>query len=248
MKDVSSEAIRGVTGESLFLSVDLDIPRLTNPDFKYSVNDVVEKQPPHKYLKRDDDFRIYGNRHWNQQVFRFCPDGMILSERFPDMAINVVNEYLQLVDKKSVSSNWKWKMKRTAVESLYQLKHSHFEIDLFLIDLFNTNSNLTNNTHVTVDDIQPGFASDVTETMKINENDFMEIKQQNNTEIQTNIKQKKRESNDYKKNNTTMWILISVTVILIIIGIFIKTGCFPSRTTSNQNNNFGKTLDGNHNG
>jgi hypothetical protein len=240
MKDVSSIGIHGVTDDSLFLSVQLDVPKLMSPDFKYAINDVIEKQPPHKYLKNDDDFRIYGNCHWNQQVFRFFPDtGIILSERFPDMALNVVNEYLQLVDEKSIPSNRKWKIKESAYKSLYELRHSHFKLDYFLIDHFNANSNLTNNTHVTVDDIQPEFINGT-------ENSFTEIKQEKpkNVEIQ-NMKQKK-EKEQPKKKNTTIWIIISVIVIIIIIGTFRKIRCFPG-TTNNQRNNIGETSDQNHN-
>lgn len=239
MKDVSSVGIHGVTDNSLFLSVDLDVPKLLSPDFKYAVTDIVEKQPPHRYLRNDDDFRIYGNCHWNQQVFRFFPDaGLILSERFPDMALSIVNDYLQLVDKKSVPYNWKWKVQECTYKSLYELTHSHFKLQYFLIDHFNTNSDLTNNTHVTVDDIQPEFID--------TESNFTEIKQKQNTiETQTSIEQKK--DAQPKKKNTTMWILISIVVILFIIGIFTKIGCFSSYGTSNQSDNLEETYDQNFN-
>jgi len=238
MKDVCSVDIHGVTDDSLFLSVDLDIPKLMSPDFKYAINDVIEKQPPQKHLKNHDDFRIYGNCHWNQQVFRFLPElGLILSERFPNMALNVVNEYLQLVDKKSIPCNWKWRIKDSAFKSLHELTHSHFKLQYFLIDHFDTNSNLTNNTHVTVDDIQPEFSNDI-------ENNFTEFKQEKQKiEIQTSMK---KESTKFKKNNTTIWILISVTVIIIIIGIFSKIGCFSNHRTSNQNHSV-ETLNQNLN-
>jgi len=245
MKDVSSGTIHGVTDNSLFLSVDIDIPKLMSPDFKYSIKDVKEKQTPHKYLKKDDDFRIYGNRHWNQQVFRFFPEtGLILSERFRNMALNVVNEYLQIVDKKSIPYNWKWKIKKSKFESLYELRHSHFELEHFLIDYFNTNSNFTNSTHITVDDIQPQFVDSI-------ENNFTKNKQkQNIMKTQTIIEQKKREIEQPKKKNTTIWIFISVAVILIIMGIFVKIGCFPNYAvmrSRNQRPNLEETSGGNIN-
>jgi len=252
MKDVSSVGIHGVTDDSLFLSVDLDVPKLMSPDFKYAINDVVEKQPPHKYLKNDDDFRIYGNRHWNQQVFRFFPDlGLILSERFPDMALNVVNEYLQLVEKKSIPCNWKWDIKASAFKSLYELRHSHFKLEHFLIDHFNTNSNITNNTHITVDDIQPELVNGITGTINKTENDFIEKEQEKkNIEKQTIIEHKKGESIKPKKKSTTIWIFISVAIILIIIGIFVKIGCFPNHAamrSSSQSSGLEETFDENHN-
>jgi len=237
MKDVSSVTIHGVTDDSLFLTVHLDTPRLMSPDFKYAVNNVIEKQAPHKYLKNDDDFRIYGNCHWNQQVFRFFPNvGLILSQRFPEMALSVVNEYLQLVDKKSIPHNWRWKIKESVFESLYELRHSHFELEHFLIDYFNTNSNLINNTHITVDDIQPEFVGSIT-TINKTENNFTENKQEkrNIIETQTNIEQKKGETEQPKKRNTTIWIFISVTVILIIMGILVKIGCFNNRNNRRSN-------------
>lgn len=239
MKDVSSVTIHGVTDDSLFLTVYLDIPRLMSPDFKYAINNVIEKQTPHKYLKNDDDFRIYGNCHWNQQVFRFFPNvGLILSQRFPEMALSVVNEYLQLVDKKSIPHNWRWKIKESAFESLYELRHSNFELEHFLIDYFNTNSNLINSTHITVDDIQPEFVDSITTANKT-KNNFTENKQekQNIIEKQTFIEQKKGKAEQPKKGNTTIWIFISVTVILIIIGIFVKIGCFRNHTPNNERSN-----------
>jgi len=202
MKDVSSVSVHGVTDDSLFLSVDLDVPKLMSPDFKYVIKDIIEEQAPHKYLKNDDDFRIYGNCHWNQQVFRFFPNmGLILSERFPEMALNVVNEYLQLVDKKSIPHNWKWKIKDSTFESLHELRHSHFELEHFLVDYFHINSNLTNSTHVTVDDIQPEFVDSITTTIDKTENNSTEIKQekQNIIEKQTIIEQKRETEQSKKK-------------------------------------------------
>lgn len=235
MKDVSSMTVHGVTHDSLFLTVDIDIPKLMSPDFKYSISDVLEKQTPHKYLKNDDDFMIYGNHHWNQQVFRFLPDvGHILSERFPNMALSVVNDYLQLVEKKSIAFNWKWKIKESKFASLYELRHSHFELEHFLIEYFNTNSNITNSTHITVDDIQPEFINSITRTTDKTEDNFTKIKQkQHNIKTQTIIEKRKTEQS--KKKNTTIWIFISVIVILIIIGIFTKIGCFPRYTTRSSN-------------
>lgn len=229
MKDVSTADVHSVTDDSLFLSVELDIPKLMSPDFKYAVNDVVEKQPLRKCLKSDDDFRIYGNCHWNQQVFRLFPDvGLILSERFPDMALNIVNDYLQLVDKKSVPSNWRWKIRESTYKSLFELTHSHFRLQYFLIDHFNTNSDLTNKTHVTVDDIQPEFIKDT-------EKKITEIIEEKQNTIET------LKNTHSKKKNTTIWILISVTVILMIIGIFIKISCFPNYT-SNQRSTLAETF------
>jgi len=233
MKDVSSMSIHGVTHDSLFLSVDVDIPKLMSPDFKYAINDVIEKQNPHKYLKNDDDFRIYGNRHWNQQVFRFLPDvGHILSERFPNMALNIVNDYLQLVEKKSIPFNWKWKIKESKFASLNELRHSHFELEHFLIDYFNTNPNM-NSTHITVDDIQPEIMNSITASTDRTEDKFTKNKQEQNI-IKTQTIIEKRETEQSKKKSTTIWIFISVIVILITLGVFTKISCFSGRTRSSS--------------
>lgn len=236
MKDVSSVITHGVTDDSLFLSVDLNVPKLMSPDFKYAINDVVEGQVSHKYLKNDDDFRIYGNRHWNQQLFRFFPEeGLILSERFPKMALNVVNEYLQLVERKSIPFNWKWKIRESSFESLYELRHSHFELEHFLIDYFNTGLNLTNGTHIAANDIEPEFVNSIAGNIKKNESKPTETRQ-NFAEIQT-IKEQKEREKENKKSSIGIWAFISVTVILIIMGLFMKTGCFSKCATGNQRSN-----------
>jgi len=237
MRDVSSIGNGGVTDSSLFLSVELNIPQLTSPDWKYAINEIVEKQP-HKYMK-NDDFHIYGNRHWNQQLFRFFPEtGLILSERFPDMALNIVDEYMQLVDKKSIPSNWRWKAKKTVFDSLYELRHSNFEIEHILIEETNTNSNLTGNTNVTVNDIQPQLINNITENIYESENNSPEsIK--NNLEIETNKEQKFNQNITPKKKSTTIWIFISITVVIIIVILFVKFGCFPRYSSVESSNHDG---------
>jgi hypothetical protein len=252
MRDVSASGQKGVTDDSLFLSVQLDKPRFMSPDWRYAVNDIVEKQPSRKRAKNDDDFQIYGNRHKNQQLFRFFPEtGLIFSERFPDMALNIVEEFMELVKKNSIAPNWKWKIKESISGSLYELRHSNFEIEHLLIDYTNPNSNLTNNTHVTVGDIDP-YVNEITENLNSTENNLPTILQekQNILETQYNKEQKLNENSIPKKKNTTIWIFISVIVILIIIAIFVKIGCFPNYTvveSSNQTHDLEEPLDENVN-
>jgi hypothetical protein len=227
MKDVSDVKLCGVTDKSLFLSVDVRIPRLLSPDFKYPVDNVLERQFPHKFLKDDDDFHIYGSRHWNQQVFRFLPDlGLVLSERFDNVALNVGNDYLQLVDRKYVPATWKWRIVQSKFPSIDELRHSHFELDNLLIEYLNTDSDLTNDTHVTVDDIQPAFVNSITGTVYDTEESEQKEQKQNITENQIIIEQKETEQS--KKKNITMWIFIIVTVIVVITAIYSKIGCFSN--------------------
>lgn len=243
MKDPSSASINGVTDDSLFLSVELDVPKLTSPDFKYAINDVVEAQS-HKNIKREDDFRVYGNRHWNQQVFRYFPDtGLILSERFPDMALDIKTDYLELVDKKSLSENSKWKVKDTTFESLSRLRHSKIETEHFFIDHFIPNLSSTNNTHVTVDDIQPEFVNEITKSINKSEN-TNKTKRQNS--LNEKMTEKNKENIKTKKNNTTLLIFISAVVILIMLGMFIKVGCFSTfKSTSREQDNLEERFSGN---
>jgi len=237
MKDVSSSKLRGVHNESLFLSVELNTPNLTSPDFKYPIYDVIETQLPHKYVRNDDDFQIYGDRHWEQQVFRFFPaNGLILSERFPDMALDVVTDYLQLVEKDSVPENRKWNIKESAFDT-YKLTHSKFETEHFFIEYFNPNSDLNNNTHVTVDDIQPESPNENTGNTNKPENNLKKIEQkkENNLKIKTNKEENIIENKQPEKKNTKIWIFVSVAIILVIIGVFIKIGCFPNYRLNKSN-------------
>merc|ERR1712196_339334 len=143
------------------------------------------------------------------------------------MALNVVNEYLQLVEKKSIPFNWRWKIRESSFNSLYELRHSHEELEHLLIDYFNANLNPTNSTHITVDDIDTEFVDDIATNVKKTENKLMEAKQ-NFIKIQTNIEQEKKE--EPKRKSMSIWIFISVIVTLIIMGFFMKIGCFSKCT------------------
>lgn len=248
MRDVAADGEQGVTDDSLFLSVELDKPKFMSPDWRYAVNDIVEKQPSRKPTKNDDDFQIYGNRHKDQQLFRFFPEtGLIHSERYPDMALNIIDEFMELVNKNSIPPNWKWKIKESVFGSLYELRHSNFEIEHLLIDHANPNSSINNNTHTTVSDSGP-HVNKITESLNPTENSLPTILQEktNTLETQFNKEQKLSENSIPKKKNTTIWIFISVIVILILIAIFVKIGCFPNYTvveSSNQTHDLEETLD-----
>lgn len=252
MRDVSATGEQGVTDGSLFLSVELDKPKFMSPDWRYAVNDIVEKQSSRKPAKNDDDFQIYGNRNKNQQVFRFFPEtGLIFSERFPDMALNIIDEFMELVKKNSIPPNSKWKIKESLSDSLYELRHSNFEIDHILIDHTNPISNLTNNTHVTVGNIDP-HVNEITESLNPTENNLPTILQEKPNTLETQFikEQKLNEDSIPKKKNTTIWIFISVIVILIIIAIVVKIGCFPNYTVvelSNQTHDLEEPLSENVN-
>merc|ERR1719473_1344516 len=70
------------------------------------------------------------------------------------MALNVADEYLELVKKNLIPPNSKWKVKETGYDSLFELKHSNIPIEYFLIDVIRSNSISHNiNTHITNDDI-----------------------------------------------------------------------------------------------
>jgi len=236
MRDVSSMGKHSVTDDSLFLSVELDFPKLMSPDWKYSVSDIIEKQPRHKYTRNEDDFQIHGNRHVNQQLFRFFPEtGLILSDRHPEVALNVVDEFMQLVEKKSIPSNWRWKIKKSIFGSLHDLKHSNFEIKHILIDKIGTNTNLTSSTHVTVNDIQPHFVNEITLSKDGAEANSQDIVIEKENILETNTEQRADENVSSKKKNTTTWIFISVIVVLIIMALFVKIGCFPSYSSVELN-------------
>lgn len=252
MRDVAADGEQGVTDDSLFLSVELDKPKFMSPDWRYAVNDIVEKQSSRKPAKNDDDFQIYGNRHKNQQLFRFYPEsGLIHSERYPNVALNIIDEFMELVNKNSITPNWKWKIKESVFESLYELRHSNFEIEHILIDHVNPNPNIKNNTHATVSDISPNV-NEITESLNPTKNSLPTILQEKTNTLENQLikEQKLSESSTPKKKNTTIWIFISVIVILIIIAIFVKIGCFPNYTvveSSNQTHDLEETLGENVN-
>jgi len=252
MRDVSATSEDGVTDDSLFLSVELNKANLMSPDWRYAINDIIDKQSQHVRARNDDDFQIYGNHHNSQQLFRYHPEtGLIFSDRYPDMALNVVDEFMELVKKDSIPPSWKWKVKDIGSDSLFQLRHSNFEIEHILIDVIKSKSALPNiNTQISNNVIH---SDSITKTLNPTENIKPSISGENkNTfKIENQIDTKLNENNLVKKKkNTTIWILVSVIVILLAISIFVKIGCFPNYTivgSSNQIDNIEEPIHENSN-
>lgn len=237
MRDVSAQKHEGITDDSLFLSVEFKKPKLMSPDWRYPISDIIEKQPKHIRARNDDDFQIYGNQHKNQQLFRFYPEiGSIFSERYPEMALNVVDEFMELVRESSIPANWKWKVKDIGHDFMFQLTHSNFEIEHILVDAVKSKPFLSNiNTHISVNDIEPGL---IPKTLDSPENNSPTTSEENQDifTIENNKDELIENNFTKKKKNTTIWIIISVIVILFIISISVKIGCFPNSTIVNSNN------------
>jgi hypothetical protein len=78
------------------------------------------------------------------------------------MALNVVDEFMKLVKKNLIPPNWKWKTKEAGYDSLFELRHSNFEIEHILIEFIKSNSISPNNTRVSNNDMQSDLITKTT--------------------------------------------------------------------------------------
>jgi hypothetical protein len=164
------------------------------------------------------------------------------------MALDIVDEFFVLEQKNCISSNSRWKIKETGYNSLFALRHSNIELEGIFIDkVIVPKTDLPNHVNSKSDDsIKSDSVDNPLKTKKLNptENTSPISEQNPDTLILENNTDKKHEGNNLskKKKNTTIWIFISVIVILIIVSIFVKIGCFPNYTLIQSNQNDSEEL------